>query len=184
MAKATIIAEVEPQMANLQKRMGTGNTGASVLTSAKETTKSDPNAAQFAVGDKLTVPTEDKYVFQQNFGGNNTFGVICAAESASGEKTAKSLYFSMLDRSVAEYDDSLKATGKIAYAKAEKPELDDNHKVFNMAHDCATVGEVYDHIKGKVLEVVAINHVKAARYNAAGQVTRVRTRNIPVFKFA
>lgn len=178
MAK-TLIEEAAPQMENLQKRMGAGNTGASVLTSVRNTTKSDPSAAQFTVGDKLAVPTEDKFVFQQNFGGNDTYGVICAAQSASGEKTAKSLYFSMLDRSVAEYDDSLKATGVIKYAKT-----DAEHEVFDKSHACATVGEVYDLIKGKTLEVIAINQVKAARYNAAGQVTRVRTRNIPVFKFA
>lgn len=166
-------------MENLQKRMGAGNTGASVLTAANQATKSDPSAAQFAVGDKITVPTEDKYVFQQKFGENPTYGVICASQSASGEKTAKSLYFSMLDRSVAEYDDSLKATGVIKYAKT-----DSEHEVFDKSHACATVGEVYNLIKGKTLEVVAVNQVKAARYNAAGQVTRVRTRNIPVFKFA
>ena len=173
------IQAIEPQMAKLAKRMGAGNTGAEVFNKVKGTTKSDPSAAQFAVGDKLTVLDDVNKVFVQSFNGRETAGVICACESASGVKVAKNLYFSALDRGVAAYGDDLRPTGEIVYAKTDAA-----HDVYDAVSDCATIEEVYEAIKGKTLEVASMNSVKAARYNAAGQVTGTRTRNVAVFKFA
>ena len=161
------------------KRMGAGNAGAGIENLLGKRTKADPAAAQFAVGDELAIPSDASQLFKNTFNGTDTFGVIAPCKSASGAIGAKTLYFSALDRSVAEYDESLVPTGMIVYAK------DNNvHDVFDAAANCATDLDVWNAIKGKTIKVAGINPVKAARYNRDGQIIGTRDRKIPYFTFA
>lgn len=159
------------------KRMGTGNTGESLLADLSERTKSDPSGAQYQVGDILYVPEDGKNLFKSTFRGGESYGIICPAESA-GMATSKNLFFSALDRSVAEYKADLTPSGKIAFAKT-----DTNHDVYDAAAACANDLEVFNAIKGKTLCVAEMVSVKAARYNRDGQITGTRDRKIPVFSF-
>ena len=159
------------------KRMGAGNVGASLESDLSERTKSDPSGAQYQKGDVLFVPEDGKTLFRSQFRGGESYGVICPAESA-GVATSKNLFFSALDRGVAEYKADLTPSGKIAYAKTEKA-----HDVFDAVSACANDQEVWDTIKGKTLVVADLVKVKAARYNRDGQITGTRDRNIPVFSF-
>lgn len=161
------------------KRMGTGNTGASLEASMGKKTKSDPGAAQFAVGDELAIPTESKSLFKNVFNNNELYGVVAPCKSADGAIGAKTLYFSTLDRSVAEYGEDMLPTGTIAYAKT-----DDVHDVYDAASQCPNDLDVWKAIKGKTLKVASINEVRAARYNRDGQIIGTRTRKVPVFTFA
>ena len=88
------------------------------------------------------------------------------------------MFFSALDRGIAEYKADLTPSGRIEYAKNEK-----YHDVFDAVSACANDQEVFDTIKGKTLYVADMISVKAARYNRDGQITGTRDRNIPVFSF-
>lgn len=161
------------------KRMGANNVGESIESQLKTRTKSDPSAAQFAVGDELTIPATNAQLFRNVInGGDPTYGVVAPFKSAEGAIGAKTLYFSALDRSVAEYSDTLAPTGKIVYAKTDK-----FHDVYDAVSACADDQEVWKAIVGKTLKVAHINEVKAARYNRDGQIIGVRTRKVPVFQF-
>ena len=177
MKKSDVTVEMQEQIKNLNKRLGK-NHGASVMAALSERTKSDPNAAQYQVGDELYVDENVDNLFMQTFNGRQTAGVTAACKSAAGTTTAKALYFGALDRAVPEYGADLQPTGNVVYAKT-----DEAHDVFDAISNCATEAEVYNTIKGKSLKVVAINSVVGARFNAAGQVSGTRTRNIPVFSF-
>ena len=58
------------------KRMGTGNTGASLEANMGKKTKSDPGAAQFAVGDELAIPADSGKLFKNTFNSNELYGVV------------------------------------------------------------------------------------------------------------
>lgn len=161
------------------KRMGTGNTGASLEASMGKKTKSDPGAAQFAVGDELAIPADSGKLFKNTFNSNELYGVVTPCKSAEGVIGAKTLYFSALDRSVAEYGEDMLPTGTIAYAKT-----DAIHDVYDAASQCPNDLDVWKAIKGKTLKVAEINEVRAARYNRDGQIVGTRTRKVPVFTFA
>lgn len=163
---------------NALKRMGK-NVGAGVSAKLNTRYKSDPGMAQFAIGDEISVPNDTTKLFEASFNGNPSYGVVCASKSADGVIGAKTLFFSALDRGIAEYDESLQPTGTIVYSKTEEV-----HDVYDAAHGAATDGEVFNAIKGKTLKVVGMNDVKAARYNREGQITGIRDRKIAVFKFA
>lgn len=158
------------------KRMG-NNVGESLASELSERTKSDPAGATFQKGDILYVPQDNKNLFKSVFRGGESFGVVCPAESA-GIPTSKNLFFSALDRGVAEYKADLTPSGRIAYAKTNE-----YHDVFDAISACANDQEVFDAIKGKTLIVSDLVKVKAARYNRDGQITGTRDRNIPVFSF-
>ena len=177
MKKSEMTPEVQSQIQNLNKRLGK-NHGASVMQALGERTKSDPQAAQYQVGDELYIDEDVNNLFLQTFNGRQTAGVTAACKSAAGATSAKALYFGALDRSVPEYGANLAPTGNVVYAKTNE-----THDVFDTISGCATEAEVFEAIKGKSLKVVAINQVVGARFNAAGQVTGTRTRNIPVFTF-
>ena len=161
------------------KRMGNGNTGASLEASMGKKTKSDPGAAQFAVGDELAIPADSGKLFKNTFNSNELYGVVAPCKSAEGTIGAKTLYFSALDRSVAEYGEDMLPTGTIAYAKT-----DEVHDVYDAANACPNDLDVWKAIKGKTLKVAEINEVRAARYNRDGQIIGTRTRKVPVFTFA
>jgi hypothetical protein len=161
------------------KRMGTGNSGASIEANLSKRTKSDPGAAQFAVGDELAIPADSKTLFKNVFNSNELYGVVAPCKSAEGTIGAKTLYFSALDRSVAEYGEDMLPTGAITYAKT-----DDVHDVYDAVSVCPNDLDVWKAIKGKTLKVASINEVKAARYNRDGQIVGTRTRKVPVFQFA
>ena len=164
------------------KRMGTGNSGAAIEASLSKRTKSDPGAAQFAQGDELAIPADSKTLFKNTFNGNDLYGVVAPCKSAEGTIGAKTLYFSALDRSVAEYGEDMLPTGQICYAKSK----DENgpHDVYDAASQCPNDLDVWKAIKGKTLKVAEINEVRAARYNRDGQIVGTRTRKVPVFTFA
>ena len=161
------------------KRMGTGNSGAAIESNLSKRTKSDPGAAQFAIGDELAIPADNKSLFKNTFNSNELYGVVAPCKSAEGTIGAKTLYFSALDRSVAEYGEDMLPTGVIAYAKT-----DAIHDVYDAANQCPNDLDVWKAIKGKTLKVAEINEVKAARYNRDGQIVGTRTRKVPVFTFA
>ena len=177
MKKEDVIKSSAAAVELAAKRMGAGNTGASLESSLAERTKSDPSGAQYQKGDILYVPETSENLFRSQFRGGESFGVICPAESA-GIATSKNLFFSALDRSVAEYRADLTPSGKIVPAKTK-----DAHDVFDAISACANDQEVWDTIKGKTLVVADLVKVKAARYNRDGQITGTRDRNIPVFSF-
>lgn len=161
------------------KRMGTGNSGAAIEANLSKRTKSDPGAAQFAIGDELAIPADSKTLFKNTFNSNELYGVVAPCKSAEGTIGAKTLYFSALDRSVAEYGEDMLPTGSITYAKT-----DAIHDVYDAANQCPNDLDVWKAIKGKTLKVAEINEVKAARYNRDGQIVGTRTRKVPVFTFA
>jgi len=161
------------------KRMGTGNSGAAIEANLSKRTKSDPGAAQFAVGDELAIPADNKTLFKNTFNSNELYGVVAPCKSAEGTIGAKTLYFSALDRSVAEYGEDMLPTGVITYAKT-----DDVHDVYDAVNACPNDLDVWKAIKGKTLKVASINEVRAARYNRDGQIVGTRTRKVPVFQFA
>lgn len=169
--------EIISQIENLNKRLGK-NHGASVMQALGERTKSDPQAAQYGIGDELYVDDNVNNLFLQSFNGRETAGVTVACKTAAGVSTAKALYFGALDRNVPEYGANLAPTGNIVSAKT-----DEYHDVYDAVSGCATEAEVYEALKGKSLKVAAINQVVGARFNSAGQVTGTRTRSIPVFTF-
>jgi hypothetical protein len=177
MKKNEVTPEVEAQIVNLNKRLGR-NHGASVMQELGNRTKSDPQAAQYAVGDELYIDDNVNNLFMQTFNGRNTAGVTAACKTAAGTTVAKALYFGALDRSVPEYGANLQPTGLVEPAKT-----DEYHDVYDVVSNCATEAEVWEAIKGKSLRVAKIKQVTGARFNAAGQVTGTRTRNIPVFTF-
>lgn len=177
MKKEDLTPEIGAQIKNLNKRLGKTH-GNAVVQALGERTKSDPNAAQYAIGDELYIDDNVENLFMQTFNGRNIAGVTAACKSAAGGTSAKTLYFGALDRSVAEYGANLAPTGNVIYANTE-----DYHDVYDAISECATEAEVWEAIKGKSLKVAAINEVVAARFNAAGQVTGTRTRKIPVFTF-
>lgn len=177
MKKEDVIKNSAAAVELAAKRMGAGNTGASLESSLAERTKSDPSGAQYQKGDILYVPSDGKTLFRSQFRGGESFGVICPAESA-GIATSKNLFFSALDRNVPEYKADLTPSGKIVPAKTEK-----YHDVFDAITACANDQEVFDAIKGKTIYVVDLVPVKAARYNRDGQITGTRDRKLPVFSF-
>lgn len=177
MKKSEMTPEIKNQIQNLNKRLGK-NHGAAVMQALNDRTKSDPQAAQYAVGDELYIDDDVNNLFMQTFNGRQTAGVTAACKSAAGGTSAKALYFGALDRSVPEYGANLAPTGNVVNAKTAE-----FHDVYDAISDCATEAEVWEAIKGKSLKVAAINQVVGARFNAAGQVTGTRTRNIPVFTF-
>lgn len=177
MKKNEITAEIQAQMQTLNKRMGKSH-GTAVMQALNERTKSDPQAAQYAVGDEILIDENPDNLFMQTFNGRQTAGVVCACKSASGATSAKALYFGALDRQVPEYGANLQPTGAVVAAKT-----DEYHDVYDLISGCATEAEVYEALKGKSIKVAAINTVIGARFNAAGQVSGTRNRNIPVFTF-
>lgn len=177
MKKNEVTPEIQSQIANLNKRLGK-NHGAAVMQALNDRTKSDPQAAQYQIGDELYIDDNVDNLFMQTFNGRQTAGVTAACKSAAGGTTAKALYFGALDRSVPEYGANLTPTGNVIDAKTAE-----YHDVYDLISGCATEAEVWEAIKGKSLKVAAINQVVGARFNAAGQVTGTRNRNIPVFTF-
>lgn len=177
MKKEDVIKNSAAAVELAMRRMGANNIGESLVGELQERTKSDPSGAIFQKGDTLYVPADGKNLFKSVFRGGESFGVVCPAES-NGVATSKNLFFSALDRGVAEYKGDLTPTGKIVYAKTEKA-----HDVFDAISACANDQEVFDAIKGKTLYIADIVPVKAARYNRDGQITGTRDRNIPVFSF-
>lgn len=177
MKKNEVTPEIQSQIANLNKRLGK-NHGAAVMQALNDRTKSDPQAAQYQIGDELYIDDNVDNLFMQTFNGRQTAGVTAACKSAAGGTTAKALYFGALDRSVPEYGANLVPTGNVIDAKTAE-----YHDVYDIISGCATEAEVWEAIKGKSLKVAAINQVVGARFNAAGQVTGTRNRNIPVFTF-
>lgn len=177
MKKNEVTPEIQSQIANLNKRLGK-NHGAAVMQALNDRTKSDPQAAQYQIGDELYIDDNVDNLFMQTFNGRQTAGVTAACKSAAGGTTAKALYFGALDRSVPEYGANLAPTGNVIDAKTAE-----YHDVYDLISGCATEAEVWEAIKGKSLKVAAINKVVGARFNAAGQVTGTRNRNIPVFTF-
>jgi len=159
------------------RRMGANNVGESLISELSNRTKSDPAGATYQKGDILYVPTDGKTLFKSVFRGGESFGVVCPAES-NNVATSKNLFFSALDRSVAEYKADLTPSGKIIPAKTDAA-----HDVFDAISACANDQEVWNAIKGKTLIVADLVKVKAARYNRDGQITGTRDRNIPVFSF-
>lgn len=179
MKKEDVITNSAAAVELAKRRMGAGNVGESLASELQERTKSDPAGATFQKGDILYVPADGKNLFKSVFRGGESFGVVCPAES-NGVATSKNLFFSALDRGVAEYKSDLTPSGKIIYAKSEDDKIKD---VFDAISACANDQEVFDAIKGKTLYVAAMRSVKAARYNRDGQITGTRDRNIPVFSF-
>jgi hypothetical protein len=176
MKKEDVIKSSAAAVELAMRRMG-ANVGESLMSELSERTKSDPSGAVFQKGDILYVPADGKNLFKSIFRGGESFGVVCPAES-NGIATSKNLFFSALDRGVAEYKGDLTPSGKIVYAKTTEA-----HDVFDAISACANDQEVFDTIKGKTLVVADIVPVKAARYNRDGQITGTRDRNIPVFSF-
>lgn len=173
----TEIRNAEQAVNQLLKRQG-NHTGAQVINDLAGRTKGDPSAAQFAIGDEIVIPSDDTKLFKSVFNGTTeAYGVVCSAKTAAGVG-AKALFFSALDRGVAEYGANLQPTGNIVYAKSTGHE-----DVYNKTHDCTTDLEVWNAIKGKTLKVVALNPVKAARYRD-GMVVGTRDRKIAVFEWA
>lgn len=179
MKKEDVIKNSAAAVEIAAKRMGAGNVGESLAGELAERTKSDPAGAQYQKGDILYVPEDSKTLFKSTFRGGETYGVICPAES-NGIATSKNLFFSALDRGVAEYKSDLTPSGTIVYAKSEDGKI---HDVYDAASNCATDLDVFNAIKGKTLYVADMRKVKAARYNRDGQITGTRDRNIPVFSF-
>lgn len=177
MKKTDVTPEVQAQIEKLNSRLGKTH-GNVVLNALGERTKSDPSAAVYNVDDELYVGEDVENLFMQSFNGRPTTGVVAACKSASGQNSAKALYFSALDRGIAEYGEDMKPTGVVVEAKTK-----DVHDVYDAVSDCANEQEVWNLLKGKSLKVAAINKVKAPRYNAAGQITGIRERSIPVFTF-
>lgn len=177
MKKEDVLKKSEAAVELAVKRMGAGNVGASLESDLSERTKSDPSGAQYQKGDILYVPDNGEKLFKNTFRGNDTYGVICPAESA-GVATAKNLFFSALDRSVPEYKGDLTPSGKVVPASTDK-----YHDVFDAVAACANDMEVWQAIKGKTLYIADTVKVKAARYNRDGQITGTRERNLPVFSF-
>ena len=176
MKKEDCIKNSQAAVELAMRRMGS-NVGESLAGELSERTKSDPAGATYQKGDILYVPSDNKNLFKSVFRGGESFGVVCPAES-SNVATSKNLFFSALDRGVAEYKADLTPSGRIAYAKTEK-----YHDVYDTIASCANDQEVFDAIKGKTLYVADMVAVKAARYNRDGQITGTRDRNLPVFSF-
>ena len=177
MKKEDVIKNSAAAVELAMRRMGANNVGESLTSELQERTKSDPAGATYQKGDILYVPADGKNLFKSVFRGGESFGIVCPAESAS-IATSKNLFFSALDRGVAEYKSDLTPSGRIAYAKTEA-----FHDVYDAISACANDQEVFDTIKGKTLYVADMVPVKAARYNRDGQITGTRDRNIPVFSF-
>ena len=177
MKKEDVIRDSAAAVELAMRRMGSANVGESLTSELQERTKSDPAGATYQKGDILYVPADGKNLFKSVFRGGESFGVVCPAES-NNIATSKNLFFSALDRGVAEYKSDLTPSGKIEYAKTEK-----YHDVYDAVSACANDQEVFDTIKGKTLYVAAMIPVKAARYNRDGQITGTRDRKIPVFSF-
>ena len=159
------------------RRMGANNVGESLISELSNRTKSDPAGATYQKGDILYVPADGKTLFKSVFRGGESFGVVCPAES-NNVATSKNLFFSALDRGVAEYKSDLTPSGRIVYAKTEK-----YHDVYDTIGACANDQEVFNAVAGRTLYVADMVSVKAARYNRDGQITGTRDRNIPVFSF-
>jgi hypothetical protein len=176
MKKEDVIKNSAAAVELAMRRMG-ANVGESLMSELSERTKSDPAGATYQKGDILYVPTDGKNLFKSVFRGGESFGVVCPAESAN-IATSKNLFFSALDRGVAEYKADLTPSGRIVYAKTKE-----YHDVYDAIGACANDQEVFDAIKGKTLYVADMIPVKAARYNRDGQITGTRDRNIPVFSF-
>ena len=179
MKKEDVIRDSQAAVELAAKRMGAGNVGESLAGELAERTKSDPSGAIYQKGDILYVPSDTKSLFKSVYRGGESYGVICPAES-NGVATSKNLFFSALDRGVAEYKADLTPSGLIVYAKSKDGSI---HDVFDAAANCATDLDVFNAIKGKTLYVAEMRKVKAARYNRDGQITGTRDRNIPVFSF-
>ena len=177
MKKEDVIKNSQAAVELAMRRMGSNNVGEALMPELGERTKSDPAGATYQKGDILYVPADGKNLFKSVFRGGESFGVVCPAESV-GVATSKNLFFSALDRGVAEYKSDLTPSGRIAYAKTEK-----YHDVYDAIGACANDQEVFDAIKGKTLYVADMVSVKAARYNRDGQITGTRDRNLPVFSF-
>ena len=177
MKKEDVIKNSQAAVELAMRRMGTNNVGESLVGELQERTKSDPSGAIYQKGDILYVPEDGKTLFKSVFRGGESFGIVCPAES-NGVATSKNLFFSALDRGVAEYKGDLTPSGKIVYAKT-----DSAHDVFDAISACANDQEVFNAIKGKTLIVADMQSVKAARYNRDGQITGTRDRSIPVFSF-
>lgn len=177
MKKEDVIKNSQAAVELAMRRMGSNNVGEALMPELGERTKSDPAGATYQKGDILYVPADGKNLFKSVFRGSESFGVVCPAESV-GIATSKNLFFSALDRGVAEYKSDLTPSGRIAYAKTEK-----YHDVYDTIGACANDQEVFDAIKGKTLYVADMVSVKAARYNRDGQITGTRDRNLPVFSF-
>lgn len=176
MTKKDVTPEMKELVSTLNKRMGK-NHGNAVLETLGGRVKSDPQAAQFSIGDVLYIDDDVNNLFAQTFGNNVLTGVTCVCNN--GDRTsAKALYFSCLDRAIPEYGADLQPTGNIVYSKTDKV-----HDVYDAFAACTDEKEVYDLLKGKTLEVTDINEVTAARYNSAGQITGTRTRKVAVFTF-
>lgn len=176
MKKEDVIKNSAAAVELAMRRMG-ANVGESLMSELSERTKSDPAGATYQKGDILYVPADGKNLFKSVFRGGESFGVVCPAES-NDIATSKNLFFSALDRGVAEYKADLTPSGKIEYAKTKE-----YHDVYDAVSACANDQEVFDIIKGKTLYVAAMIPVKAARYNRDGQITGTRDRKIPVFSF-
>lgn len=176
MKKEDVIKNSASAVELAMRRMG-ANVGESLMSELSGRTKSDPAGATYQKGDILYVPADGKNLFKSVYRGGESYGVVCPAESAN-IATSKNLFFSALDRGVAEYKANLTPSGRIAYAKTEK-----YHDVYDAVGACANDLEVFDTIKGKTLYVADMVPVKAARYNRDGQITGTRDRNIPVFSF-
>lgn len=176
MTKKDVTPEMKELVSNLNKRMGK-NHGNTVLEKLSERIKSDPQAAQFSVGDVLYIDDDVNNLFAQPLGNYILTGVTCVCKNGD-HVCAKALYFSCLDRAIAEYGGNLQPTGNVVYAKTDKV-----HDVYDAFAACTDEKEVYNLLKGKTLEVTDINEVTAARYNAAGQITGTRLRKVAVFTF-
>lgn len=178
MKKEDVVKKVKDELAISKRRMGANNSGVQLLGNLGERTKSDPSQAQFLEGDTLYVPESADNLFRSVFNGNEAYGVFCPTETAGGATAVRALYFSALDRSIAEYKQDGTPSGAIRYAKTDAV-----HDVFDAISACATEAEVFDAIKGKTIKVAKIEKVPAARYNRAGQVVGTRNRNMPIFTF-
>ena len=184
MTQKEVTKDLAAQMDAAGKRFK--EVGAALKTEMANRTRSDVSAAQFAVGDELFVPNDDKYLFKSMFNSNAAYGITVACKTAAGVLCSKNLYFSALNRSVPEYNQAGVATGNVVYA-TENGTLDpaDTNKrdVYDAANGCATDLEVYEAFKGKSIKVLKKLPVKAARYQA-GVPVGCRDREIPVFTFA
>jgi len=177
MTKKEVTPELSAMMQTLGRRI-VGVKGNAAITKLQNRTKADPAAAQFIIGDEIYVSEDPNDVFVTSFNGREAAGVIVAVKTASGQTTAKSLYFSALDRDVPEYDEAGQTTGNIVHAKNE------TSKVYDAIKACTNDSEIYNSIKGKSLKVVAINPANGARFDRGGNVVGTRKRNVPVFDWA
>ncbi len=183
MTQKEVTKDLAAQMDAAGKRFP--ETGASLKSEMKEKTRSDVNAAQFAVGDELFIPSDEKYLFKSMFNNKAAYGITVACKTSSGVLCSKNLYFSALNRAVPEYNNAGIPANRVVYA-TEKGTLDTENNtrdVYDAANGCATDLEVYETFKGKSIKVIKKLPVKAARYQA-GVPVGCRDREIPVFTFA